>query len=91
MPLGIDKYFSKFVFFDDTKRGKPAPDPIILAVKRLDAKFDETIYIGDTPYDMQAAHAANVAFGLVTWGNNPHAKMAGAEFKIDDPTELLTL
>lgn len=91
-PLGLDQYFSEFVFAEDVKRGKPAPDPIILAVKRMGAVNEETVYVGDTPYDLEAAHAADVSFALVAWGDNPHAKtLKGAEYILEKPTDLLQL
>ncbi len=90
-PLGLDKYFSQFVFFEDAKRGKPAPDPILVAMDRLNANPEETIYIGDTKFDGQAAHAAGIKFGLVAWGNGGASKVEGADYTFATPEELLAL
>lgn len=90
-PLGLDQYFSQFVFFEDAKRGKPAPDPILVAIDRLKADPEETIYIGDTKYDLQAAHAAGIKCGLVTWQNGPVQKIEGADYVFAAPKEILTL
>ncbi len=90
-PLGLDKYFSQFVFFEDTKRGKPAPDPILLAMKRAQADPDETVYIGDTQYDLQAAHAAGIKFGLVAWGAKNQRGVSEADYVLAFPEEILSL
>lgn len=90
-PLGLDKYFSQFVFFEDAKRGKPAPDPILVAMDRLNADPEETIYIGDTKFDGQAAHAAGIKFGLVAWGDGQTSTVDGADYTFTTPEELLAL
>jgi HAD superfamily hydrolase (TIGR01509 family) len=90
-PLGLDQYFSEFVFFEDTKRGKPAPDPILLAMKRLNADPAQTVYIGDTQYDLQAAHAAGVKFGLVAWGARKQPGVSAADYVLAFPDEIVTL
>lgn len=90
-PLGLDQYFSEFVFFEDAKRGKPAPDPILVAMDRLQANPAETVYIGDTQYDLQAAHAAGVKFGLVVWGKRTPAGVEDADYRLAAPQEMLNL
>ena len=42
----------------DTKRPKPAPDPIVMACKRLDIEPKKTIYIGDLPVDIISGKSA---------------------------------
>ncbi|MCH5462258.1 HAD family hydrolase [Lactobacillus sp. LC28-10] len=90
-PLGLDQYFSEFVFFEDAKRGKPAPDPILVAIDRLGADPATTIYVGDTQYDLQAAHAAGVKFGLVAWGNGHTKPIEGADYVFAAPKDILAL
>ncbi|GAW99851.1 HAD family hydrolase [Secundilactobacillus mixtipabuli] len=90
-PLGLDQYFSQFVFFEDAKRGKPAPDPILVAMDRLKADPASTVYIGDTTYDLQAAHAAGVKFGLVAWGNSHLTEKVAADYTFKAPADILTL
>ena len=41
---------------------KPAPDMILQALKVAKAKPAQAIYVGDSPKDCAAAHAAGVAF-----------------------------
>ncbi|ANZ61513.1 hypothetical protein AYR62_08420 [Secundilactobacillus paracollinoides] len=90
-PLGLDQYFSEFVFFEDTAHGKPAPDPILLAMKRTNADPAETVYIGDTQYDLQAAHAAGIKFGLVAWGAKNQRGVSDADYVLAFPEEILSL
>lgn len=56
--FSIEKYFGTVVTRDDTERGKPHPDPVILAMKRLNLKSEETVMIGDMPTDIEAGKLA---------------------------------
>jgi pyrophosphatase PpaX len=60
--------FEVVVTVDDTELHKPEPDPILLALERLNVGPDAAIYVGDSPYDIQAARAAGVASGAALWG-----------------------
>ncbi|HIW71068.1 MAG TPA: HAD family hydrolase [Candidatus Levilactobacillus faecigallinarum] len=70
--LGLDQYFSQAIVAEDVANGKPAPDGILLAMQRLGSTSADTVYVGDTIYDQEAAHAAGVAFGFAAWnGKRP--------------------
>lgn len=53
---------------EDSAAHKPDPDPLLTAAKKLGVSPDRCVYVGDSPYDLQAAHAANMPCGGVTWG-----------------------
>lgn len=59
--LGWDKYFDVIIGAGDASKDKPNPEPIFLAVQRLEEKtgepiaYTDVLYIGDTDTDMQAA------------------------------------
>ncbi len=53
---------------EDTERHKPEPDPILEALGRLGATPDEAAYVGDSPFDIQAAKAAGTFAVAVGWG-----------------------
>lgn len=90
-PFELNSYFSEFVVAEDAKRGKPAPDPILVAMKRLNVKPEQTVYIGDTQYDLQAAHAAGIKFGLVAWGAKNQTGVADADYVFAFPEEIVAL
>lgn len=48
------------VTFSDVLRGKPAPDLLLLAAKRLRVKPTECIMVGDSVVDIKAAKAAGM-------------------------------
>lgn len=50
--------FATIVHHDSTSRHKPDPDPLLLALKELQAQPESSWYIGDSPYDMRAAKSA---------------------------------
>jgi HAD superfamily hydrolase (TIGR01549 family) len=58
--FGFAKMFSECVFSEDTRRKKPDAAPLRLALKRLDARPDECVYVGDTPQDVEMARRAGV-------------------------------
>ena len=64
----LERYFDTVVGADETERHKPHPDPILLALDRLDADAGSAAYVGDSPFDVQAAKAAGVHAVAVTWG-----------------------
>ena len=43
---------------EDTERHKPDPDPLLEALRRLEADPGEAVYVGDSPFDVRAAKAA---------------------------------
>lgn len=55
-------FFAEIIGADLTERGKPFPDPINLAVERLnlDSKKEEILFIGDSINDLLSAQAAGV-------------------------------
>jgi len=74
--FGLMHYFSTLVGSEDVTKHKPNPEPIYLALKRLNVKKSNTIYmIGDTCMDMLAAKNAGI-------------KGIGVEFKYTQIEEL---
>jgi pyrophosphatase PpaX len=90
VPLG--HYFEVIVGGDDTERQKPSPDPLLYALERLGAVPEDAAYVGDSPYDMQAARAGGLHAVGVTWGRI-HAREAlgDADTIVEEPEELLAV
>ncbi|PSR37318.1 MAG: HAD family hydrolase [Sulfobacillus thermosulfidooxidans] len=55
---GLWSLFQTVVHHDSTSRHKPDPEPLQCALANLKARPEDTWYIGDSPYDMRAARAA---------------------------------
>jgi pyrophosphatase PpaX len=66
VPLG--HLFETVVGGDETERHKPDPEPLLLGAERLGADPAATAYVGDSPFDVLAAKAANMFAVAVTWG-----------------------
>ena len=88
--LPIAHYFDTVVGGDETELHKPNPAPLVLALDRLDATADQAAYVGDSPYDMQAAQAGGLHAVGVTWGGiHDRAALADADVIVDTAEELL--
>jgi HAD superfamily hydrolase (TIGR01509 family) len=77
--FGIDKHFKMVITSDQVQNGKPAPDIVFEACRRLDVKPEEVILIGDTKSDVKAGRAA----GCRVIGIN-----IDADFSINSISEL---
>ena len=65
--FAITSYFSDLVTCDDTTVHKPNPEPILLAMSKLGASAEESIMIGDSPFDIKCANNAGVDSVMVNW------------------------
>jgi pyrophosphatase PpaX len=64
----LSRYFDVTVCAEDTERHKPHADPILCALERLGEEPSRAVYVGDSPFDVQAAKSAGTAAIAVTWG-----------------------
>jgi pyrophosphatase PpaX len=85
-------FFDAVVASDETERTKPHAEPILLALERLAARPADAAYVGDAPFDVAAAKAADVFAVGVTWGGIHARERLEAEAPdaiVDTPEELL--
>jgi pyrophosphatase PpaX len=66
--IPIEHLFETVVGGDETKKHKPDPEPLLLALERLGAAPDDAVYVGDAPFDIKAAKAAGLYSVGVSWG-----------------------
>lgn len=68
---GAWDYLDCLVGADDCEKSKPDPDPIVHGAGLLGCAPEECIYLGDSPYDMQAGIAAGCTTVAALWGMFP--------------------
>ena len=56
------------IAYEDTERHKPEADPVLAALERFEAEPGDAAYVGDSPFDIQAAKAAGTYAVAVGWG-----------------------
>jgi phosphoglycolate phosphatase len=68
---------------------KPDPAPLLLTLERMGVAPGRAVMVGDTPYDVGAAHAAGMPIVLVDFGYSPVPPAeAGADLLISSFAEL---
>ena len=58
--VGITDCFGALIGIEATEKHKPEPEPVLLALERLGASAGNAWFIGDSPHDIMAGHAAGV-------------------------------
>jgi pyrophosphatase PpaX len=91
--IPIEGYFQAVITADDTDAHKPSPQPLQLALRQLDLTPDEAVYIGDSPFDLEAGHAAGMATAAVGWCIFTPVLLKDLEpdFYFEQPDEILSL
>ncbi|KRN27535.1 pyrophosphatase ppaX [Lactobacillus selangorensis] len=87
----LEPFFNLIVTASDTTEHKPTPVPLQYACRNMQLTPEKTLYIGDSIYDMQSAHAAGAQFALAGWGAHPNPEFAKAEYRLEQPDDLLKL
>ncbi|MFL6216425.1 MAG: HAD hydrolase-like protein [Blastocatellia bacterium] len=71
----FDGLFDAVVCLEDTNVHKPAPDPILAALDRLQVSSGAAAYIGDGCHDLVAGRRAGVKTIAALWGPMPRADL----------------
>lgn len=93
--FGLLEYFDCVVSCDDTKKHKPDPEPLQIAIKELCADPERSVMLGDSMFDILCAKNAGVKSVLVGWQMAVTEEEIkgpfGPDFIIQKPEELLAL
>lgn len=65
--FGLTKYMKSIVTVIDVEHPKPHPEPVLKAMQELGADPRNTLMVGDSPVDIQAANAAGAWSAGVSW------------------------
>ena len=89
--LPIERLFDVVVAGDETERQKPHPEPLLRALARLGARTTTAPYVGDSPFDIQAAKAGGLTAIAATWGrihNRDRLEQEEPDHIVETPEEL---
>ncbi|MEK6324352.1 MAG: HAD-IA family hydrolase [Acidobacteriota bacterium] len=89
----LDGLIDSAVFLEDTDVHKPHPEPILAALKRLNAPSRSAVYVGDSRHDIVAARAAGVRTVAALWGPAPRTELERErpDFIAESITDLLEI
>jgi pyrophosphatase PpaX len=74
---------------DSCANAKPHPEPVLLALSRLDRRPDEALLLGDSAHDLAAARAAGALAVGATWGASPREALSATADRILDDVRAL--
>ena len=66
--VGAAPYLNCLVGMDDCPGHKPEPEPVLMGCELLGVRPEQCVYVGDSPYDVQAGKAAGCTAIGVAWG-----------------------
>lgn len=91
--VDLEEHFDVVVTAGDTDEHKPSPTPLRLCLERLGAVPEGSLYVGDSPVDVEAGRAAGMATAAVAWGvfGREALLAVGPDFWVEEPGELLDL
>ena len=77
---GLRDVVDRFVTLEDTTQHKPSPEPLLRGLELFGGIPKESAaYVGDSPFDVQAAKAAGLTSVAVSWGTFPEDRLREAE------------
>ena len=91
--LGLQHYFDTVVTSDDAGFKKPHAKPFLMALEKLNVAPAEAVMIGDwIERDMVGAKTVGLQTVFARYGNTASTvKESGADYEIDDISELLAI
>lgn len=76
----LEEVVDHFVAMEETTEHKPHPAPLLKGLEDLGGvPKEEAVYVGDSPYDVQAAKAAGMTSVAVSWGAFAEDTLRAAE------------
>lgn len=65
---GLDRYIDHMVTLEDVEKPKPNAEPVLRGMQKFGATPDQTVFVGDSYYDIESGYNAGVVTIGVTWG-----------------------
>jgi HAD superfamily hydrolase (TIGR01509 family) len=87
--LGVGDLLEGTTSKEDAEFSKPSPEIFQAALERVKSDPARTLAVGDTPYDILAAHRTPVAIAAVLCGGFPREQLAKAELLFDDVSAMV--
>ncbi len=92
---GMLQCFDSLITANKVEKHKPHPEPILKAMSQLDSTKEETLMVGDTLFDLEAAKNAGVKSVLVGWSEDvttlEEAGPYKPDFVIEKASDLLDI
>ena len=91
--MNVRQYFTAVIGLDDVKNAKPDPEPVQLALSKLNVEPEHALMVGDNFHDIVAARAAGVDSVAVAWSIKGLDYLMAFEpvYAIHDMSELVTI
>jgi len=88
--VGLARFMDTVVGCDSSTRHKPDPEPVQIALHRLDCAPENAVFVGDSVHDIPAGNAAGVTTLAATWGAFKKADLEPGEpdFYLEHISEL---
>lgn len=87
LPSGFRALFDVIITGNEVSRGKPDPEPYLLALKKLDSDKDKTIVVENAPYGIRSAKSAGlVCIALKT--SLPASYLGDADHVLDSVSHV---
>jgi pyrophosphatase PpaX len=74
--IGADEYIEVAIGYDSCHIHKPDPFPVRLALEKLAYGPQESVFVGDSPHDINSGNAAGVITVAALWGPFTRAQLA---------------
>lgn len=75
---GLLPHLGTVVGADSCARPKPDPEPVLLALSRLEREPSEAAFVGDSPHDIAAGNGAGTTTVAALWGACSREALAAA-------------
>jgi pyrophosphatase PpaX len=91
--MKLEAFFDVVIAYDHVKKVKPDPEPIYLALEKLQAIPEEALMVGDNYHDVLAGKNAGTKTAGVAWTIKGREYLAKYEpdYMLENMTDLLTI
>ena len=88
--VGLEADFDVVVGSDEVTNPKPHPEPVQVALQRLNAAPETAVFIGDARHDLESGRAAGVKTAAVLWGpfGRKDLEDLNPDFWLETPRDL---
>jgi len=89
----LKQFFDVVVTIDDVQNAKPHPEPIQLALKKLNATPEETIMVGDNYHDIEGGKNAGTKTAGVEWSlkGKEFLESYHPDYMLEKMSDILTI